>query len=107
MNNNTILNAIKELLVFYVKENYNNYLKTNNIRKIPDDNINNVVSSIYTKNKPHIKSFIKSSLKEMYKQDYPGDLIINNILSDILSDDISCINKLNKEIKKYQDNLYG
>ena len=96
--------TIKDLIIFYVKENYNNYLKTNNIDKIPENDINIVIEDIYLKNKKHIKSFIKSSLKELYKNECPSDLILDNILQDIFSDDRLCINKLNKEIIKYQDN---
>tara|TARA_Y100000996_G_scaffold410408_1_gene392739 strand:+ start:1894 stop:2205 length:312 start_codon:yes stop_codon:yes gene_type:complete len=100
---NSILNTIKELISFYVKTNYETYLKDNNIEKIPESNIRNIVIQLYSERKDHLKSFIKNSLQELYKENYPGDIVINNILFDIFNDDKLAINKLIIEIKKYQE----
>ena len=54
---------VKDLILFYVKENYTNYLQTKNIKMIPEDDIQQVVEQIYTDRKPHLKEFLKSSLK--------------------------------------------
>ena len=96
------LNMIKELITFYVKTNYENYLKEHEIKSI--SNINDIVDKIYTQNKEHLRGFIISSMKELLKDEYPGDLIIKNILIDIFRDDNLCKRRLIIEIELYQKN---
>ena len=79
----SIQKHIKDLISFYIKTNYTNYLQENNIKSIPDDEINSVISQLYTARKEHLKDFIKDSLKQILKEEYPGDLIILNILISI------------------------
>ena len=55
---------IQDLILFYVKENYNHYLKENELEKIPENQIENVVDTIYTTKKEHLKGFLKESLKK-------------------------------------------
>ena len=100
---NTASKLIQDLILFYVKENYNHYLVTNEIEKIPHDQIKTVVTSIYSDKKPHLKEFLKGSLKELMKEDYIGDLSLLNICNEIFEDDELCINRLTLEIKNYQD----
>ena len=72
--------TVKDLIIFYVKENYNNYLKENNLSIIREDNkLKEVIETLYNSKKDHLKQFLKDSLKELLKDDYPGDLVINNI----------------------------
>jgi len=96
------LNTIKELITFYVKTNYENYLEEHKIQLI--SNINDIVDEIYTHNKEHLRSFILSSMKELLKDEYPGDLIIKNILIDIFRDDNLCKRRLITEIELFQKN---
>ena len=100
---NTASKLLQDLILFYVKENYNHYLSTKNIEKIPDNQIKGVVKSIYSDKKPHLKDFLKGSLKELMKDDYIGDLALLNICNEIFEDDELCINRLTLEIKNYQD----
>ena len=96
------LNMIKELITFYVKTNYENYLEEHKIKSI--SNISDIVDEIYTQNKEHLQGFILSSMKELLKDEYPGDLIIKNILIDIFRDDNLCKRRLIIEIELYQKN---
>ena len=102
-NDETILNTIGDLILFYVKNNYDKYLIDNDLKFIETDMIRNVVKQLYIERKDHIKVFIKDALKELYKSEYPGDLVINNIIFDIFTDDNLNIHRLTKEIKDYQD----
>ena len=77
--NNTCLKLIKDLVVFYVKENYNAYLSEKNIKTIETKDLDNVIDLLYTQKKEHLKEFIKNSMKELLKDEHPGDLLINNI----------------------------
>tara|TARA_B100001094_G_scaffold95433_1_gene91444 strand:+ start:1845 stop:2165 length:321 start_codon:yes stop_codon:yes gene_type:complete len=94
---------IKDLVIFYVKENYDNYLQTNNLSSIPTDKIGEVVSTIYTNRKSHLKEFLKKSLKEIMKEEYLGDLAVQSICNEIFLDDEFCKQRLITEINMYQN----
>ena len=93
---------IRDLIHFYVKENYNNYLDTHNIKLIEDNKLDEVIKSLYTDKKSHLKIFLKNSLKEIMKDEYVGDLVVDNICYDIFDDDEVCKNRLIIEIRLYQ-----
>ena len=40
-------NIIKELITFYIKSNYDEYLKQNNIDKMPTDSIESIVEKLF------------------------------------------------------------
>ena len=101
---NSCLKMIKDLIIFYVKENYRSYLIEKNIEVIENKNLDNVINELYTQKKEHLKQFIKSSMKELLKNEHPGDLIINNIIIDIFRDDELCKQILKTEIELYQKN---
>lgn len=96
---------IRDLIHFYVKENYSNYLTTNNIKSILESDIPNVVEMLYEQKKEHIQVFVKDSLKLMLKDEMPQEYIINNLLSEIFRDDTLCKNRLITEIKVHQQKL--
>ena len=95
---------IKDLIIFYVKENYNKYLEDNNLKQIDENEISNIVNQLYIDRKEHLNDFILNSMNHLLKDNYPGDNHINNILREIFKDDDLCKNKLIKEIIKYQNN---
>jgi len=101
----TIQKNIKDLIFFYIKTNYNNYLEENKLKTIPNDMIDTVISKLYTERKEHLKVFIKESLKKLLKGEYPGDLVVLNILLEIFSDDELCKNRLITEIKLHQQQI--
>jgi len=104
MSNNTYLKLIKDLIIFYVKENYTVYLLEKNIKTIENSDLDSIIDLLYTQKKEHLKEFIKNSMKELLKDEHPGDLLINNIIMDIFRDDILCKTTLKTEIELYQKN---
>ena len=96
---------IQDLILFFVKENYNKYLSDNEIKKIQEDQIELVVKKIYQEKKSNIKEFLTTSLKKIMGEDYIGDLFVNNICIDIFRDDQLCTNRIILEIKNYQKNI--
>jgi uncharacterized membrane-anchored protein YjiN (DUF445 family) len=104
MSNNTSLKLIKDLVIFYVKENYTAYLLEKNIKTIENSDLDSIIDLLYTQKKEHLKEFIKNSMKELLKDEHPGDLLINNIILDIFRDDILCKTTLKTEIELYQKN---
>ena len=101
----TIQKHIKDLIFFYIKTNYNNYLQENKIKTIPDDQVDIVIIQLYTERKEHLKNFVKESLKTILKEEYPGDLVILNMLLEIFADDALCKNRLITEIKLHQQKI--
>ena len=100
-----ILINIKELISFYVQTNYKEYLKVNNIDKIEDSKINEIIENMFDERKEHLQTFVKNALKDLLKnEEYPGDNKIDIIFSEIVEDRDYCITKLITEIKLYQKN---
>jgi hypothetical protein len=93
---------IRDLIHFYVKENYNNYLSVNNITAILVSDIPNVVEILYDQKKEHIQVFVSDSLKIMLKDELPDEYIVNNLLSEVFRDDTLCKNRIITEIKVHQ-----
>ena len=82
---------IQDLILFYVQENYNHYLKKIKLKKIREEGIGVVLE------------FLKTSLKEIMGDDYIGDLALLNICNEIFEDETLCVNRLILEIKNYQN----
>jgi len=100
----TLFQNVKELLIFYVKTNYDKYLDDNNIKSIKDDEIKPVISGLYYDRKDHVKEFILQSLKKVLNEEYPGDVIVNGVLNEVFEDNELCINRLVIEIQLHQKN---
>ena len=101
---------IRDLIHFYVKTNYESHLKEKNIKIIPEDEIEGVITNLYDDRKSHIQEFILESLKTLYKdktEEYPGDRNIKNILLNIFQDSELCKNRLSSEIKLHQQQMRG
>ena len=96
---------IRDLIHFYVKENYKHHLQKNELTFIKEEDIPAVVDQLYTVKKDHIQVFIKDSLKVMLQDEMPDEYIINNLLSEIFRDDELCKNRLIMEIKLHQQKV--
>lgn len=96
---------IRDLIHFYVKENYNHHLQKNELTFIKEEEIPTVVDQLYTVKKDHIQVFVKDSLKVMLQEEMPDEYIINNLLSEIFRDDELCKNRLIMEIKLHQQKV--
>ena len=96
---------IRDLIHFYVKENYNHHLQKNELTFIKEEDIPNVVDQLYTVKKDHIQVFVKDSLQVMFQDEMPDEYILNNLLSEIFRDDELCKNRLIMEIKLHQQKV--
>ena len=101
----TLEKRIRDLIHFYVKENYNHYLTVHKLDTIQVNDIPSVVEELYSQRKTSIQVFVKDSLKVMLKDEIPAEYIINNLLSDIFRDDVLCKNRLTIEIKLHQQKV--
>ena len=96
-------NLVKELILFYVTENYKKYILDKNIESINEDQIPSVIEELYSDRKQHLKVFLKESLKKMQGNDYMGDLVFQNLCLEIFQDDELCKKRLILEIKLFQE----
>lgn len=93
---------IRDIIHFYVKENYNHYLDVHNITFIKDEDIPGVIDSLYRDKKDHIQVFVHEALKTMLQDNIPEEFIVNNLLSEIFRDDELCKNRISMEITLHQ-----
>lgn len=98
----TVIKHIKELLIFYVKTNYENYLTENGVKSIETDKVEDIVTSLYQSRKDHSKQFVKESLQKILKEECPNDKQVNLLLRDIYEDETVIIKKLVDQIILYQ-----
>ena len=95
-------NLIKELIIFFVTENYKKYIEDNDLKSIQENQLPSIIDKLYIEKKSKLKEFLKSSLKQIQKDEYIGDYALNNICFEIFSDDELCKNRLINEIKYHQ-----
>ena len=94
---------VRDLIIFYVKENYKQYLQEKSLQRIPEEEISGVVDVLYGERKSHLKEFLKKSLKDIMKDDYMGDLAVQAMCNEIFQDDMFCKQRLTLEIKLFQE----
>ena len=88
---------IRDCILKYVRVKYNQYLLDKKISSIPQDEIINVVDSLYSDNKKKLVDFIQTNIINS------DNTIIKPMLKNIFSDDDICKTRLNLEIKQYQE----
>lgn len=93
---------IRNIIFYYVKNQYNNYLKENQLKFIKEEELNGIITNMYVEQKKELQMFIKNCLKEMMKDNYPGALV-ENIIFEIFQDQDMAVNRVTLEIKKYQE----
>lgn len=93
---------IRNIIFYYVKKQYNNYLQINELKSIPKNDILKIVGSLYTDEREGLKVFIRSCLKDMLNGQYQT-LIVENIILDIFDDDDFAIHRCSLEIEQYQE----
>ena len=98
-------NRIKDLIQFYVRTNYEQYLTEHKLTLIPESHLEPIITQLYDDRKDHLKVFIKQSLQTLLQSEYPGDLVVLNILTSIFEDDTLCRNRLLLEVKLHQESL--
>ena len=94
---------IKNIIFFYIKKKYNEYLEKNNTDYIEEDEINNLVNQLYTVEKDTIKKYIRECLKDMYLDKYNSTLV-ETIILEIFDDEELAKNRVILEITTFQEN---
>jgi len=77
----TIIDHIKDLLIFFIDTNYNHHLKVVNKSSLGESEIETYVRNIYKEKRENAIEFIKQSLRKILKNEYPGDDSIMKIIN--------------------------
>ena len=97
-------NIVKDLIIMFVTENYKEYLKKHNLKRIDDKEIPDVINKVYVEKKEKLKVWLKQCLKKIQGDDYMGDLAYQNLLVNIFEDDKFNCKRLELELIEYQKN---
>ena len=58
--------TIGNIILYYIKKQYNEYLIDNKIDVIPQENINQVVTSMYNNKETELKRFIRNTMRKNF-----------------------------------------
>ena len=93
---------IKNVVFKFIKKNYKEYLRTNNIEFIEDNNIIEVIDKMYDEKKLELKTYVIDKIK-IHMEDYPGDSVVKPLLNEMVDDDLNSKTRICVEIQYYQD----
>jgi hypothetical protein len=100
--------TISNIVLFYIKKHYHNYLKEHQIYKIPADEINNVVNSFYVEKEAELKKFIRNTMRKNFP-DYDKNLAMKTgteeIILEMFDDRDFSVSRVSLEIGNYQNGL--
>lgn len=77
----TVIEHIKDLLVFFIDTNYVHHLSVINKSKLDETELEEYVRKIYIDKREEGIEFIKKSLPIILKDEYPGDKTIMKIIN--------------------------
>lgn len=103
---NTIdtVNLIRDITLHYVKHYYELYLKEHNMKKIPEVELNDLVSKLYVEKQKELREYIRKNMKENLQEKY-SSLVVENALEEMFSDKEYAIRRVVSEIMNYQANI--
>ena len=99
----SIQEKVRNIVFYFVKNEYKNYLDKHELKFIPETDLDSVVDSFYIQKEKTLKEFIRTNLRKMMKQQYPGALV-ENIIFDIFQDEKLAKNRIILEIKQFHSN---
>ena len=110
MSNNTNMSkdlpqTIANIVLYYIKKQYNKYLEEHKLKKIPEHEIKTVVGGFYTEKEIELKKFIRNTMRKNFP-DYDKNLAMKTgteeIILEIFDDRDFSITKVSLEISNFQ-----
>jgi|TARA_B100000886_G_C20259052_1_gene422068 hypothetical protein len=98
-----ISDEIKNISFNFIRNKYQEYLRSNKILLIKENIIENIITELYDNNIKVLKQEIRNTLKNKHKEDYPS-AIVENILLDLFQEKEMNIANAIKEILLIQNN---
>ena len=100
--------TISNIVLYYIKKHYHNYLKEHQTSKIPEDEINNVVNSFYVEKELELKKFIRNTMRKNFPN-YDKNLVMKTgteeIILEMFDDRDFSVSRVSLEIGNYQKNI--
>jgi hypothetical protein len=100
--------TISNIVLFYIKKHYHNYLKENQISQIPENDIKGVVNSFYVEKETELKKFIRNTMRKNFP-DYDRNLAMKTgteeIILEMFDDREFSVSRVSLEIGNYQKGL--
>lgn len=101
-----LTNTIKNITLYYIKKHYLKYLKDNNLDRIENDTIKELVSDFYHNKDMEIKTYIRSTMKKNFP-DYSTNFALKTgteeIILEMFEDSEFSISKVVLEIENFQN----
>lgn len=98
---------IKNITFHFIKIHYNKYLEDNNLKKIPENDLENVINNLYDDKQKDLKKYIRGTMRKNFP-DYDTNFTLKTsteeILLEIFDDPDYAKSRLVLEIKNYQNN---
>jgi|TARA_B110000037_G_scaffold43790_1_gene53876 hypothetical protein len=98
---------IKNITFHFIKIHYKNYLKNNNLKIIPDVDLEGVINNLYNDKQSELKKYIRGTMRRNFP-DYNTNFTLKTsteeILLEIFDDPDYAKSRLVLEIKNYQNN---
>ena len=98
---------IKNITFHFIKIHYNKYLEDNHLKKIPENDLENVINNLYDDKQKDLKKYIRGTMRKNFP-DYNTNFTLKTsteeILLEIFDDPDYAKSRLVLEIKNYQNN---
>jgi hypothetical protein len=94
---------IRNIIFYYIKQKYNNYLKENNKTYVEQQELEDLIDKLYVQEKNVLQEYIRGCLRDMMANSYNSPLI-ENIIFEIFSDEQLAKNRVVMEINSFQEN---
>ena len=97
-----LVSTIQKLAHNFAKYHYDKYLKQHDIKKIENDDLIEVVTSLFNNEKEkELKVYIRTSLKKMCGETY-NSFAVENALSEMFNDRKLIVKRICLEIQQFQ-----
>ena len=96
----SLVENVKNIAYYYIKQHYDKYLVKKNKNALNDNEIKDFTNKIFRKKEESMIKYIKNNIDSM--QDNVDENELNSLINDIINDKEYIINRINYEISNYQ-----
>jgi hypothetical protein len=96
------INLIRDITLHYIKHYYEKYLKDHHITIIPEQELSELVESLYVEKQKELRKYIRENMKSNQGAAY-NTILVENALEEMFSDKDYGIRRVIMEITNYQN----
>jgi hypothetical protein len=97
-----LTDLVKDVTYFYIKYFYEQELEKTNKKKLTENDLHNLINSLYIEKSYDLKKYIRDTLKENLKDQY-SSFSVENILLEMFADPELSKHRVFLEIMNYQN----